>query len=372
MALVAENKVQRICVQLRELAYEKGPDAKLPSMRDLCSLLETSRVTLGEALEVLEGQNILYRRHGSGIYVSPKLHRKTICVLLYSRLFLSPEASPFWGLLWGFLAQEAQKRAEFKNEYCSFHLVLNHSHQDVTLPEEIVQMVQDNRVHGILTIGVDEATYNWLTEKGIPNVAFAGPGTVIVGNDHEERVRLALGALVAQGCRHLRMWKPIDFLLPEDQAMLPDADEIDFRKLMQDYGLDIDPELVQFWRPEPGYKEKRPPLSQDQGYQLAMDTFGNPNQPRPDGLFITDDLITVGAMIALQRLGVRVGVDVKIVSHANAGSQALYGYTNLLTLIEFDPAALARTMFDALELLFQGQMPANTDTMIKPRLKMHQ
>ncbi|HHL42215.1 MAG TPA: GntR family transcriptional regulator [Hellea balneolensis] len=44
----------------------------LPSERDLCALMGTSRVTLRRALDVLVQENIVQRKHGAGTFVLPK------------------------------------------------------------------------------------------------------------------------------------------------------------------------------------------------------------------------------------------------------------------------------------------------------------
>jgi len=56
----AETKVEEIARYLRSLALEKGPGAQLPTVRVLCERLATTRVTLREALAVLEAERIIY------------------------------------------------------------------------------------------------------------------------------------------------------------------------------------------------------------------------------------------------------------------------------------------------------------------------
>src|SRR5436305_807127 len=81
--------------QIRELAYAKGPDAKLPTTVDLCVSYRTSKATLNTVLKTLEAQNVICRRQGSGIYVSPKIHQKYVRIFFNANLISRAGLSPF-------------------------------------------------------------------------------------------------------------------------------------------------------------------------------------------------------------------------------------------------------------------------------------
>lgn len=59
---------------LRIQSGEYPPDSRLPSERALASELGVSRNTLREALDVLEGRDMVRRRHGSGTFVTDHSH----------------------------------------------------------------------------------------------------------------------------------------------------------------------------------------------------------------------------------------------------------------------------------------------------------
>lgn len=48
------------------------PGARLPTERDLCGLLGISRITVRQALDLLEEEKLILRRQGSGTYVSER------------------------------------------------------------------------------------------------------------------------------------------------------------------------------------------------------------------------------------------------------------------------------------------------------------
>jgi len=107
----------------------------------------------------------------------------------------------------------------------------------------------------------------------------------------------------------------------------------------------------------------------EQGYRTATEVFGAPRREWPDGIVVTDDMMTRGALVALQNMGVRVGEDVEIATHANRGSKALLGYDHRLTLVEVDPARVVSKMFGLLETLMDGGLPAKRLYTITPRLR---
>jgi hypothetical protein len=65
---------------------------------ELCDTLGVSKATLDGALRELEGHNMVYRRHGVGIFVSP-LMRRTIVVICPPDFALRPGIRDF-GTYW--------------------------------------------------------------------------------------------------------------------------------------------------------------------------------------------------------------------------------------------------------------------------------
>ena len=89
----------------------------------------------------------------------------------------------------------------------------------------------------------------------------------------------------------------------------------------------------------------------------------------PDGLVILDDMMARGALVALSKRGQRPGSDVKIATHVNAGSTALHGYEDDLSLIEVNPAHIVSAMFSMLETLMAGEIPDEPVVSIRPQLR---
>lgn len=56
---------------------------RLPSERELCEMYNVSRTTVRQAMQELEKENYIYKQHGKGTYVSPKIINQSL-VKFYS------------------------------------------------------------------------------------------------------------------------------------------------------------------------------------------------------------------------------------------------------------------------------------------------
>lgn len=352
--LRAESKVSGLCEQIRQMALALEPGAKLPTVNELCNQLETSRVTLTEVLRILERQQVIYRQQSKGIFVSPHLHRKHIGILFDTTNFIFNGASSFWGMLWGLLAKEVRHRESQQNLYHSFHTSFR-TDQHIQVPEDFHQLVLENRLHGALLIGIFENEIRLLQQQGIHCVSFAGYGPFSVELDMVEFVRMAVRKIVEQHCQRLDFWIPA--FMDNGHPELNDL----FSRVQVDRGLIFDQVRV---------KTGAESLTlQEQGYQIAMDVFGQNRHTAPDGIVILDDLMTDGILAAFQVLGVRLGEDVHVVTHANAGSMIFFNAIPGMMVLEFDPADIVSSMFTLLDMLLSGQTPPTTQVKIFARFR---
>jgi DNA-binding LacI/PurR family transcriptional regulator len=360
-----------VSTRIHEIALAQGPGAKLPTLRELCIRLDTSPATVGHALGDLEKRNIIYRRQGSGIYVSPKLHQRVIRVLFHSSFISRPSPSPFWGLLWGSFARESQARAARKNEQCQIQAVMGTPSSEQPFPDDLMQLLDGGRTHGILAVGLDELALPWIVSRKIPMVVYAGVGDWRVTNSWEAEMRLGVQALADHGCRRIARWGQ-----PEDESErgASSGDDIDrkINRLMSEQlarrGSQLDEEIsIGGSLYAAGRIRNSSALSyQDHGYRLARLAFSRPREEWPDGIVIGDDMVADGAIAAMRKMGIAVGEDVIIVIHANAGSPVLYDIRDRIVRIQYDPNDIVDNMFAMLDLLMDGRKPDSTDTVICP------
>ncbi len=361
--LRTDTRVQELTIRLRELALQKGPEFKLPTYRELCDLFGVSQTTLNDALDILELQHVLYRKQGSGIYVSPKIHRKTIGVLLKASL-LGGAASPFWGNLWNLLAFEAQRRASTRDEYFSFHMIIPRSVDELTLPEEFIMLSQAQRLHGVISIGVPATLKSALSED-IPWISFAAPGSYGVGQDTHGFIRMGIEHLTRQGCQHIGCWFP--YWQADDQLSLTMLDI--FTEVVTDLKLTFDSSLVKSGLEVIKSSTQTNLSFQEQGYQLVMDVFGQKTTRKPDGLIIADDMLMDGALAAFQTLGIRLNEELKVITHANAGSMLFFDHVPGVNVIEFVPEDIVTALFTLLDTLLVGEVPTQNFVLTYPRLR---
>ncbi len=357
----AETKVQEIYKHLRLMALAMEPGAQLPTVRTLCTRLGTTIITLREALALLEGEHIIYTKHRQGIFVSPRVHQKAIHILFSSYSFAEP-ASPFWSMLWMRLEREAQVRSTFKQETCTFHLAKPTSDPLYSIPETIETILQTERVDGVLCVGFQSIGKGALNVNNIPCVTFAGAGMHTVGFDPFEVARLATEALIRQQCQRIGWWA-----MHFPSYTLEQMEDVQiFRQLLQEHKKTLYPDLIR----TPHLLPSQTMLSlQEQGYLLAREVFEGPARARPDGLVIGNDLMTDGALVAFDELGIHIGRDLQVVTHANVGSPMLFGRTRQMTVIDHDPALIAQAMFSTLDALMAGQQLEKPHVRIAPKLR---
>jgi DNA-binding LacI/PurR family transcriptional regulator len=375
-----QTKFQEVCGRLTDMAHQLGPDAKLPTVLQLRDRLGVSIATLNSVLSELETQRVVRRRHGVGIYVAPDIRQHRVSLICDPSFFHVVGTSPFWGLL----VEQVRRRVEAEREAFSFHFALevpnkntgDNAEDDLVgehpyLPDAMVEDLRGGRVDAVLGVGLPEFTADWIERQNVPFVSFAGPGKYRCGLDSDEIIRQGVANLCQQGCRRIGYWgvvSPHRFVTPQVELSAIRV----YKEALSASGRSFDPDLVwdnQHLIPEGGGVHA---LShQEQGYHAAMEAFGPHTEPAdwPDGIFSADDMATQGLLTALQRLGIQVGGQIKIVTHSNAGSPALLGWEDRLTRLEVDPAQIVGGMFDIVEDLLHGKEPDKSFICVKPCLR---
>jgi DNA-binding LacI/PurR family transcriptional regulator len=353
-------------LRLRELAFQRGPSAKMPTQSELCAQIGTTTSTLDEALRDLEAANVIYRRQGSGIFVSPKLHMKSIVVLYDTSVADQPGISPFWGMLWGALVKEAQKRAQTHDQEFTFRMTTSALHPESLLPPDVMRSLGEGLVQGVVGIGLASDEVAVAAARGIPLVSFAGAGQYHVEFDLQLEVRAGVDALLARGCRTIGFWHGT---LPYGHNKEYDDGTFDaFVDQLQVRGVPFYPDLVRDYRDVPEGQFRG--TQQQQGYRLVMETFGLEPRPRPDGLLMNDDMLTSGALFAFKELNLEMEKTVQVATIANAGSTVLFGHEKSLILIEHDPREVAAAILHALDKLMDGHSLKAEEHLVLPKIRL--
>ncbi len=360
--LVYATKTQALSTHISALAYKLGPGAKLPTMQQLSAELGISVMTLNRALSELEAQNIIVRRQGSGTYVNENLGQKAVG-LIYDRALIGASASPFAALL----LEEAGRRAHENGEKFSVYLS-EPAPSGLPVHEDLSEDIRERKMSGLLLMSSQMPAISWLNKQKLPLVSLAylpvTPYRVRIW--HAQTAYLGALELAKRGAKRIALWMPAGVGL----GPVGDEDsfeELDFfRRASSENGLKTDLKLV-YNLENLASPVRRAVSNQEQGLDAANTVFEGKNPP--DGIVILDDMMTRGALTALAQLGVRPGHDVQIASHTNVGSQTLFGYEKSLVLLDIDPSQVAASMFEMLETLMSGEIPAEAVVSIAPTVR---
>jgi DNA-binding LacI/PurR family transcriptional regulator len=364
--VVYRTKTQALSARLGDMARELGPSARLPTMTELSKQLGVSMMTLNRALSELEAQGIIYRRQGSGTYVSPSTGPTARSVgLVYDRDIFDSGQSPFCGLL----VDEARRRAQSGDERFSLYLAVP-SREGLPVHDDLLRSIEKKRVDGLLLVcEAQSPAVKWLVEQSLPIVALSYLPVVPhrVAIDWAAVAREGVRELAAQGCRDIGLWLPLGVGLgrARGEVSFPELDA--FRLALQDAELPYKSSRV--WRLDELEAEAgamTDSTNQEQGFRAAFETFEGKAGDAPDGLVILDDMMTRGALVVLEQKGVLVNSGqtsgkakakggVRIATHSNRGSSVLRAYEEQLTRLEIDPAAVAGAMFSMLEDMIDGR-----------------
>lgn len=268
---------------LEKLARSLGPGARLPSVRELCSNLKISLATLSTALRSLEAKGVIVRRHGSGIYVTSRVAIPRVAILASATHFLVG-GSPVWGLLVG----ELLKGFREKGFEASFYLAqpADEAAKTFLIPPELELALGQGRVDGIVAVGMDESSVEYLMEAGLSPVSFAGPGSINCRMDVAALAGELAGSLVGQGrksamvvgCHHPSMYESV-------KAKLESA------------GLEVWPSQERIWS-ERSLTDRMATPFMHVGQEFAGEFLALVERGEaPDALFIMDDIFAHGFLM---------------------------------------------------------------------------
>ena len=354
----APSKREELKALLRKEAREAGPGKKLPTVLALCEMVGVAQATVNSALEELEEEGIVRRRRGSGIFVSDQIDTKCIGLVFGGNIFESGQ-SPFYSML----LERSRDRASSHDELFSFYLDLPVADRPVPAHQDLVEALERRRLHGVLLVGRSSSEQEvWLRAQGVPVVSmadgFSEPNCVTA--DYAEIVRMGVRALAGQGCQRIGL---ISALCLSSQGR---AQAAVFREVLAELGLPDRPERL--WQ-QPGTEvsDSEHGTRGEHGYRALLNLL-EADRHALDGVVVNDDMMTLGVLAAAKKLGLTVGSDLKIATHANKGSSALSEQESALTLMEVDPNEFVEAMFGTLERLMAGEVSAKP-VLISPKLR---
>ena len=354
----ANSKRDEVEAFLRREAREVGQGNKLPTVRALCQTLGVSKSTVNSALEELQDMGILWRKQGSGIYVSSQVDKKCIALVFGENIFEFGQ-SPFYSMV----LEHSRKRAASHDEKFSFYLDTQSAGEGQPAHHDLVDALERRRLHGVLLVNrrsVEQVA--WMQAQGVPVVSMAIGSSEpnCVQPDYAELIRMGTRTLAGQGCRRIGL---ISALGLSTEARLQNAAH---REVLVGSGLPVREEWI--WE-QPDPESSALVTHEEQGYWALMKLL-EADRHALDGVVITDDLMTRGALAAAQKLGLVIGSELKIATHANKGSSLLREQEPAINLLEIDPAEIVEAMFGMLERLMAGSERLAKSVLIPPKLRV--
>ena len=338
---------------LLAMAHELGPNEQMPRVRDLCSSFAVSTATLNQVFRSLESRGAIVRKHGSGIFVSPTIHQKTIAVVFGADIF-SASFSPFWALLLQAVREQATERKHQPLAY----LDIVQAGGGLGGHAQLIEDLENRRIDGMLLLApaylVDETRQ--LSDYGVPLVVFGGrPPERRVTHDVARLLSMGVRELAARGCRRVALLgHAVLAYRPQLENELRKAGAVDAR--------------IADWTYET-WVDRISGLQEHCARLLAQQMIaGRAESPLPDGVVSSDDTMTRGVITALQEANLHPGRDIQIATIVNKGSPVLEPYASNLIQIEYDPTDSARAALDMLEILMNGRTPPQNPVLIAPVL----
>ncbi|MDX2066615.1 MAG: GntR family transcriptional regulator [Fimbriimonadaceae bacterium] len=339
--------VERVIQKLRRIIDHAAVGDKLPSVRTLMRVSETSQPAVMRALELLEGEGMIERRERSGIFIAPMTGRKRRLILCGPNLFINP--SPFSELLLDaltqpFRAQEGMATVRFVN------VSLGPVPDDAIvglLADEVWRGIETRAFGSIVVAGVEPRVVRRIEERFGPTVGFGTSAAYTVNMAMLEACQLGVGALVQGGSRRIALYNTPYLSIREV-----------FRAALRAYGAveSLTPVALPVVMP-PADLLLRPQNLFERGLDAAQQLLASAATDRPDAVVSMDDMFTQGLILGLEHAGVAVGRDVRIATYANAGSPVLTQWQDRLVQMQFSPQCIADTIHRAADALHDGAEP---------------
>lgn len=354
------SKEEIIHTTLLGLARRLGPGEKLPTVRQLCAQLSTSRSTMDRVLRVLESERILTCVQGSGIYVSQHSNQRKIGFVFPGNISEPLHFSQFWGLIHAAALRVAMRNGDELRTY--FGCPVGGDGDLEPSSYSLADDIEARRLNGLLATGIGTDALGWLKSSGLPLVSLGGKkgfADASVEFDNAGSVGMGIQALRDAGCKRVAVvWFSCDEKFEEEK----DDITLAFQKACEQTGISY--ESHHRWTPRDLVPGKGWGNLEDAGAEIIRSKWAFKGE-KPDGIFFADDTMAHGGLIALLESGVKLGRDVKVASITHKGASLLRPFWPTLIRVELDPEEIVEKMFSLLGKLLQSmKVPGNAPKIV--------
>lgn len=333
---------QQVAGELRKYiaAHCKSGDA-LPPVRQLMVELGISHSTLRAAQSLLAQEGYLDIRHGSGVYVTGRAVTRRIGIYCELDLLQSRMSTYHREVMRGL-------RRYFQAHGALADIYLGEAEAGARQPDRptsgrFMDDVAAGRLDGVVftEVPTTEPWLKWTTGFTLPCVG--GWWTPYRCQMPHDTMKIGVETLIGQGCRNLALL-----------AWGHNADE--FAQCLAEHGLE--------YRPGWSRHDLEPSLA-GAGWQEFREIW-SAYPMKPDGLLILDDVLAEDAAKALAELRIEVPDRLRVVTHANKGSE--WGFPFPATRLEVDPAEAAEALGGMMLDLLDGKPIAQPGKVLTVRV----
>lgn len=349
-------RYQQIASAIRDHArLHLQPGDMLDPELELASRFKVSHKTVRQALEVLVDEGWIQRHRGRGTVLVDRLTTGEFAVVASPDL-LNADQTPFYPLAIQALMDEAQQwNARIQ---CRIHLGRPGISDWRLFPQttDLLDPRVFRNLRGVFTFKPLLEVGQALEEQGVPVIKIGQGPKYSIRYDAMALLRMGLEHLAGRGARRVAlMWAG------NSKAETPPQKCFEgYRQIAAALGLETQPQWL--------VTAETLQVSEQLGYELFQKLWGLAQ--RPSGLLVLDDVLCRGVLRGALQHGLRLGENLKLITHANEG--ASLPYHQPVTRLEVSPRLYAQRAVDMMKIRVQKHSQDLPNVEIPIRLMMGQ
>jgi DNA-binding LacI/PurR family transcriptional regulator len=284
------NAIRRDIVRGRLKAGDK-----LPSVRELADYYDTTKVTVSQAMDQLAREDLIEQQQGRGSFVK-QTRSKTLAIVCGEQI-ADPNVTVYCSLL----LAKAEKALSGTGWRCKSYVDVSGKES----AEEFERAVAARRFDGLIVYSqwVADNCLSQLAQMGIPYVGaypYQSMDRWVFFNSRQYALT-GVVALTGMGARRIAL------IAGEDPQGIQQEMEEGFRQGLAAPERPTDTKMIRVV-----------PTTEEDGFRAFNDLWSQPLHP--DGIVITDELITKGVIRGLIARGVKVPEELHIASQVTIDS----------------------------------------------------
>jgi DNA-binding LacI/PurR family transcriptional regulator len=320
-----------------------SPGERLPSARQIASLLNATESNVHHALSTLAREGLIDRCQKTGtIVLSPGKPLHSVAV--YVTLLPLQRGEEFTRLLISFISEALEKN------HISCHIIYETPSGNGKI--QLKQLVSERRIQGVIARNISKSDLPFFKSLG---VHFTGISTLRILNKVNigdiELGRKILEAMKSSGAKSFGIITSLS--LSENPQML---------EYLRQNGAKAGMTLRDEWVYD-GHRSPVFPVIDDARFAWKAYEYFRELPQRPNGLMLFSDALISGLTMAFYHYGVRVPDDYKLVIHHTRENPVIFPFE--CKLVQHSIAEIANTLVEQIIDLSVGKTPRQSKLSIR-------